>query len=104
MCSYFVAASSKEATNTSVPSWSGRRNFNRSETSEDEHQINYELWFIACYSQAICTRCEYVLYSSVCFLLPPAHISKVFVAKSSPVTPGAKKRQSDIKLTQLSGA
>lgn len=35
--SYFVAGSSKEATNTSVPSWSGRRNFNRSETSVEKY-------------------------------------------------------------------
>lgn len=40
-----------------------------------------------------------ILHISVWFLLPPAHISKVFVAKSSPVTPGAEKHQSDVKIT-----
>lgn len=58
MDSYFVAASSKEATNTSVPSWSGRRNFNRSEISAKEHQVSHVLWFIACHYHALwCEIC-----------------------------------------------
>lgn len=43
MESYFVAGSSKEATKTSVPSWSGRRNFSNSETSVEEHLMRLGL-------------------------------------------------------------
>lgn len=41
--SYFVAGSSKEATKTSVPSWSGRRNFNKSDTSVEGHLVRCAL-------------------------------------------------------------
>lgn len=44
--SYFVAGSSKEATNTSVPSWSGRRNFNRSDTSVEKDWMRYALFMV----------------------------------------------------------
>lgn len=46
MDSYFVAGSSKEATNTSVPSWSGRRNFNRSETSVEKDWMKHAPFMI----------------------------------------------------------
>lgn len=39
---YLEAGSSKEATNTSVPSWSGRRNFRRSPISEAKSRANTE--------------------------------------------------------------
>lgn len=46
MESYFVAGSSKEATKTSVPSWRGRRNFNKSETSVEEHLLRCGLMVV----------------------------------------------------------
>lgn len=44
-------------------------------------------WFTASYFQV---KLSYI--HGIYFILPPAHISKVLVSKSSPVTPGQKKQ------------
>lgn len=40
--SYLVAGSSKDATNTRVPSWRGLRNFSKSDTSVENKKDCYE--------------------------------------------------------------
>ena len=50
-----------------------------------------------CYEPDVPPELKLISNISVCVLLPPAHISKVFVSKSSPVTPKARKHKDDVK-------
>lgn len=78
--SYLVAGSSKEAANTRVPSWRGRRNFSSSETSVAERE---NIHFMTRKKPRPNQSNTITLKVN----LPPAHISNAFIFKTSPLTP-----------------
>lgn len=96
MESYFVAGSSKEATKTNVPSWSGRRNFNKSETSVEEHLVRCGLMVVHVFACRSCKE-NYKRNNLTAHLLPTCQRSLYPAAGLSPLYGGQPKQAQQVK-------